>query len=155
MSRLRRAVTLDAFRARAGLHGRGRLPKLREAALLCGEAGILLVAWRLAPDARARDALLERRSRSNADNDADEVMWGSPGTLLAASRDARLDRRGTLARDLDESAERLWARRDADGLWTQHLHGGSSLGLTTLHGVTGNAPRVARGVSTRSAGAGS
>lgn len=129
--------TLDAFRAAPDFMAGVDLPKLREAALLCGEAGILLVAWRLAPAAGLGDALLEH-VRGNRDNEADEVMWGSPGTLLAAR--AMLDWTGEeLWRETwNESADALLARRDADGLWTQHLHGGSSRGLTTLHGVTGN-----------------
>jgi hypothetical protein len=129
--------TLDAFRAAPDFMAGVDLPKLREAALLCGGAGILLVAWRLAPAAGLGDALLEH-VRRNRDNEADEVMWGSPGTLLAAR--AMLDWTGEeLWRETwNESADALWARRDADGLWTQRLHGGSSRGLTTLHGVTGN-----------------
>jgi hypothetical protein len=129
--------TLDAFRAVPDFMAGVDLPELRDAALLCGEAGILLVAWRLAPATALGDALLEH-VRRNQDNEADEVMWGSPGTLLAAR--AMLDWTGEeLWRETwNESADALWARRDADGLWTQHLHGGSSRGLTTLHGVTGN-----------------
>ncbi len=72
-----------------------QLPKPRESSLLCGETGILLVAWRLAPSAELADILLER-VRANVTNEADEVMWGTPGTLIAALY-ARMDRRRALA----------------------------------------------------------
>src|SRR5919199_736294 len=52
--------TLEAFRAAPDfMAGVGR-PSTPEASLLCGEAGILFVAWWLEPDAGFADALLER-----------------------------------------------------------------------------------------------
>ena len=113
------------------------LPAPPESALLTGETGILLVAWRLDPSRELEQDLLAR-VHQNVDNEADEVMWGTPGTLLAARamhawvgsdtwRDARA-----------KSAEELWCRRDADGLWTQQLYGETSRGLGPVHGVVGN-----------------
>src|SRR5258708_724976 len=58
-------------------------PAEREAAPLTAETGILLVAWLPSPSPALADVLLAR-VRENADNEADELMWGSPGTLLAA-----------------------------------------------------------------------
>ena len=55
-----------------------------ESSLLSAETGILLVAWRLAPSAELADTLLDR-VRANVDNEAEELMWGSPGTMLAAA----------------------------------------------------------------------
>ena len=60
-----------------------RLPVERESALLTGESGILLVGVSPRSDADLADALL-RRVRENVDNETDEIMWGSPGTLMAA-----------------------------------------------------------------------
>ena len=40
-------------------------------------------AWQLAPDDALADTLFERVTE-NAENDANEIMWGSPGTMLAA-----------------------------------------------------------------------
>ena len=38
-----------------------------------------------------------------------------------------------------ESADAVWARRDADGLWTQRLYGVEPhRGLNPPHGVVGN-----------------
>ena len=61
------------------------VPDPRNAAVLTGKTGILLLAWRLAPS----DDLVERLERSvreNADNDADEVMWGRRGRCLPRRR---------------------------------------------------------------------
>lgn len=60
-----------------------RLPEPAESALLSGEAGILLTAFRIAQSRELADDLHER-VRANIANEADEVMWGSPGSLLAA-----------------------------------------------------------------------
>jgi hypothetical protein len=129
--------TLDAFRAAPDFMAGIELPTSPEAALLCGETGILLTAWRIEPDAGLADALLEN-VRRNRDNEADEVMWGSPGTLIAAR--AMLDSTGEdrWREAWDESAEALWRRRDSDGLWTHRLYGVSYRGLGPAHGVIGN-----------------
>jgi hypothetical protein len=112
------------------------LPVPRESALLAGETGVRLVAWRLAPTAGLADRIHEL-VRGNVDNDAVEVMWGSPGTLLVAR--AFLDWTGDERwRDAwNESAEALLARRDADGLWTQQLYGQEQRSLTPPHGLVG------------------
>jgi lantibiotic modifying enzyme len=120
------------------------LPSRPRASLLCGESGILVVAWRLAPSAEHADDLLAR-VRENAGNEADELMWGAPGTLLAAR--AMLDRTGEerWAEAWRESAEELWRRRDSDGLWTQRLYGESYRGLGAAHGAVGNVAALLRG----------
>jgi hypothetical protein len=128
---------LELFRAKPDFIKVLKLPAPRESAVLLGEAGILLVAWRLAPSDELADDLLAR-VRANVDNEAEEVMWGSPGTLLAAR--AMLDWTGERRwRDAwDEAADALLARRDGDGLWVQHLYGQEFRSLTPPHGVVGN-----------------
>jgi hypothetical protein len=120
------------------------LPSRPEAAFLTGETGILLVGCRLAPDRVLEDRLLER-VRENRDNEANEVMWGLPGTLFAvrAMLDWTGDERWRNA--WHESAEALWSRRDADGLWTQQLYGRTYRGLGVPHGLAGNALALLRG----------
>jgi hypothetical protein len=114
-----------------------QLPEPRESSLLCGETGILLVAWRLAPSAELADDLLER-VRANVSNEADEVMWGTPGTLLAAR--AMLEWTGDerWREAWLESADALWSRRGDDGLWTQRLYRQELRSLTPPHGLVGN-----------------
>lgn len=117
--------------------GEIELPSPRESSLLGGEAGLLLVNWRIEPSSELADLLLQR-VRENVANEADELMWGSPGTMLAAR--AMHEWTGE-ERWLDawrESAEALLERRDAHGLWTQRLHGNERRFLGPVHGLVGN-----------------
>ena len=129
--------TLDAWRDEPDLMRGIELPEPARAGLLSGESGILAVAWRLDPAPETADELLEL-VRENVDNDAVEIMWGSPGTMLAAG--AMLDWTGEerWAEAWRDSAARLLARREADGLWTKRLYGTTSRGLGPPHGVVGN-----------------
>jgi hypothetical protein len=104
------------------------LPEPPEAALLTGETGLLLVACRLGH--RLEDDL-RRCIGTNLTNEAEDLMWGTPGTLVAAAAMGWDD----LAR---ESAGAVASRRDADGLWTQRLWGTSFRGIGTVHGLAGN-----------------
>jgi hypothetical protein len=85
------ARTLDLFRRRPDFQKVMRPPDPAESALLTGETGILVVAWRLAPSDELADAVLAR-VRANVGNESDDVMWGTPGTLLAAQ--AMVEMRG-------------------------------------------------------------
>ncbi|MFY9578031.1 MAG: LanC-like protein [Gaiellaceae bacterium] len=128
---------LELFRTRPDFMKGMKLPPPPDSALLTGETGILLVAWRLSPaDELASDLLA--RVHANVDNPAAEVMWGSPGTLIAAH--AMLEWTGDARwRDAcNESAEALWARRGEDGLWVQNLYGEELRSLTPPHGLVGN-----------------
>lgn len=113
------------------------VPEPRESALLAGETGILLTAWSLAPRATIADRLLAR-VRANQSNEANELVWGIPGTLLAArtmygwTRDDRWHDAWVAA------AQELRARRDTDGLWTQHLGKTATRYLGPVHGAVGN-----------------
>ena len=97
--------------------------------LWMGETGIRLVLQRLAPSAEnleARAGLIA----ANAHDRRRELMWGSPGTMLAA-RELGLD-------DLwGESADWLRSERDDDGLWEQDLHGQLRRYLGPAHGFAG------------------
>jgi hypothetical protein len=98
-----------------------------ERSLWMGETGIRLVLQRLA----ASQANLERLSELIAANEQDErceLMWGSPGTILAGRE---------LGLDVTASVEWLHGRRDTDGLWTQHLYGESRRFLGSAHGFAG------------------
>jgi lantibiotic modifying enzyme len=112
-------------------------PEPRDSALFLGEAGILLVTWCLAPTDEIADDLYER-VRANVQNEAEEIFWGAPGSLIAAR--AMHERTGDERwREVwNETADALLARRGEDGLWTQHLYGQTYTSLTPPHGVTGN-----------------
>jgi hypothetical protein len=104
---------------------------------LFGEAGVSLVAWRLAPSDGLADRLLAR-VRENKENETNELLWGAPGTMIAARamHDWTGDQRWLDA--WNESAEELLRRRDDDGLWTQTIHGHTVRYLGPAHGAVGN-----------------
>jgi hypothetical protein len=92
-----------------------------------GETGIRLVLQRLAPS----QANLERLSELIAANERDErceLMWGSPGTILAGRE---------LGLDVSSSIQWLHDQRDAEGLWTQHMYGQTTRYLGPAHGLAG------------------
>lgn len=90
--------------------------------LLAGEAGVLVVT-------REDDARLQELIDANAENPTWEILWGSPGTMIAARR---------AGLDATRSAQILVERRDADGLWTQNLDGHVARYLGPAHGFAGN-----------------
>ena len=95
--------------------------------LWMGETGIRLVLQRLSPS----QANLERLSEliaANARDERCELMWGSPGTILAGRE---------LGLDVTASIEWLHSRRDTEGLWTQQVSGRSSRLLGPAHGFAG------------------
>jgi hypothetical protein len=104
------------------------------AALLCGETGPLLVAFRLAPDAALADDL-HGLVQANVANPTDDVMWGAPGTLLAALAMGEWTGNPRWEEAARESAAALRARRGDDWLWRQD---DDYRGLGTVHGAAGN-----------------
>ena len=104
------------------------------AALLCGETGPLLVAFRLAPDPALADDL-HGLVRANVANPTDDVMWGAPGTLLAALAMGEWTGDPRWQEAARESAAAVRARRGDDRLWRQD---DDYRGLGTLHGAAGN-----------------
>jgi hypothetical protein len=128
---------LERHRARPDLGSWTDLPEPRESALLAGEAGILLVAFRLTRSEEFADAL-HARVRENLHNEADEIMWGVPGTMIASRFMLAWNGEDPWRDAWIESADALLARRDERGLWTQRLHGQTHQFLAPVHGVTGN-----------------
>jgi hypothetical protein len=104
------------------------------AALLAGETGPLLVAFRLAPGSALADDL-HALFRDNVDNPTDDVMWGAPGTLLAALAMGDWTGEPRWEEAARETAAALRARRGDDLLWRQD---DDYRGLGTLHGAAGN-----------------
>jgi lanthionine synthetase-like protein len=99
--------------------------------LLMGESGILLVAALVG--ASGHHQPLRERIVENEHNPAWELMWGSPGTMLAA-RVAGFDN------EYERSAAALLAAWDAagDGIWTQDLYGKTRQYIGPVHGFAGN-----------------
>jgi hypothetical protein len=134
---------LELWRAEPDFMAGETLPAPPEAALLTGETGPLLVAWLLHPDPALADDLLAR-VRANTANEAEDLMWGTPGTLLAAAalRDRTGEERWSEA--ARESADALASRRDDEGLWTQRLWGSEFRSLGAPHGLVGNVRALLR-----------
>jgi hypothetical protein len=148
-------AALAAFRAEPDFLTVGELPEQKQSALLAGESGILLVAFLLTGE-EEHAAMLRRRIRENVGNPANELMWGAPGTLVAAR--IALERTGTdeWREAVEESAAAVRAARDPDGLWTQELYGHTERLLGPAHGLVGNVaalrePGDAAAILTRSA----
>jgi lantibiotic modifying enzyme len=87
--------------------------------------------------------------RANVANETDELMWGVPGTLVAARLMRDWTGEGRWRAAWDESARALLERRDADGLWTQHLYGYTERLLGPAHGMVGNVLALAQGLDAR------
>jgi len=106
----------------------------RPGALLSGETGGLLIAFRLTSDPALADDV-HTLVRGNVDNPTDDISWGAPGTLLAALAMGEW----TGERRWDEAARRsaaaLRERRGGDGLWRQD---DDYRGLGTGTGAAGN-----------------
>jgi len=106
------------------------LPPHPERGLFPGQTGPLLVACLLGAGGSLPD-LLRERIRGNVDHESEELFWGAPGTLVAATAMGWDDL-------THETADALAARRGADGLWTQRLYGSEYRSLGAPHGLVGN-----------------
>jgi hypothetical protein len=119
------------------------------ASYLFGETPIRLWAYGARPDEDTADVLAELIA-GNLDHPARELMWGSPGTMLAAlflhertggSRWAELFR---------QTAARLWSQLEWSdefdcAYWTQDLYGTQSTYIDGVHGFVATAAPLIRG----------
>jgi Lanthionine synthetase C-like protein len=113
---------LDGYRSRPEFDDPQR-------SLWMGELGVALVAWLLAPDSAVRDRL-GSLVRLRPDEDTLELMWGSPGQLVAADVMGEGDAAGAIV-------DHLLAIRGDDGFWTQQLYGSARKMVGPAHGFTG------------------
>jgi hypothetical protein len=116
---------------------------------LMGDTPILMMAHAAEPTAE-RTGDLVALIEGNLENPARELMWGSPGTLLAASF---LHERTGETRWADlyrRTAAQLWSellRSDAHGCryWLQELYGHRCTYLDGVHGFVATAHALIRG----------
>jgi lantibiotic modifying enzyme len=111
--------------------------------LWMGEAGILLVAHTLAPATWQEERLLDA-VRANAANPSCELMWGSPGTMIAAQVLYRRTGAHRWREAWHESADLLLAAW-RDDLWLQDLFGSRVHYLGPAHGFAGNILALTQG----------
>jgi lantibiotic modifying enzyme len=108
-----------------------------ERSLWMGETGIRLVLHRLSPSRENADRLAELIT-ANAEDERRELMWGSPGTMLAAAAMHELTGEERWVDLWRESAAWLRAEWDLDsGLWTQQLYRRADQHTGPAHGFAG------------------
>jgi Lanthionine synthetase C-like protein len=108
-----------------------------ERSLLMGETGIRLVLQRLSPSTANADRLA-KLIHANAHDKRRELMWGSPGTMLAAAELYRATGEPRWADLWRESGTWLLGECDPEsGIWTQELYGSTTRYLGPAHGFAG------------------
>ena len=115
---------------------------------LMGDLAIDLMAWERAPDAARADALAWLID-SNIDHPARELMWGSPGSLLAATFLHERDGDGRWADLVRRIAAQLrselqWSDAHGCHFWEQHLYGHRCSYLDAVHGFVATAHGLLR-----------
>ena len=101
-----------------------------ERSLLMGEVGVRLVLQRVAPSDENLARIAELIA-ANAHDERLELMWGSPGTMLAARAIGREDLWAESAAWLDEQFD------EESGCWLQILYGRADRILGPAHGFAG------------------
>jgi hypothetical protein len=124
LRRLGSSLDLDALAARALERFRAMPDRETPASLFAGETGLLLLT-------RSDDDRLRELIASNDRNPTWELLWGSPGTILAA-RAAGFDA------EAERAAQILADEWGSDGLWTQEIGGKRAQYLGPAHGFAGN-----------------
>jgi hypothetical protein len=119
------------------------------AGLMTGEAGVLLVSWRLYPT-EAKASRLYELVAGNARNPEHELFNGSPGTMLAALHvhEATGDERW--ARLWRDCADDLWEQFRPDPelgcrIWIQYRRGRLIRSVGAGHGFASNVRSLLRG----------
>src|SRR5271166_1424327 len=122
---------------------------LRTAGLLTGDTGILLVKAML----NGLGAIAEELGAvidANRDNPVCELMWGSPGTILASVWLYDWTGQDIWAERFRRDAGLLWNKLElveeaGCHLWVQNLYGHHAPHIGAVHGFAGNAFAVIRG----------
>ena len=119
----------------------------KHGSLLRGDMGAALLAMRLAPTSSLAD-LVHTRAEANNGLPIRELMWGMPGSMLAAIHMAEMTQQSRW-RDLFETQAALLLADLEDTpqglLWIQDLYGERDRWLGPVHGFAGNAIPLLRG----------
>ena len=119
------------------------------ASYLMGDTPILLLGQALAPSAQTADRL-EALIAGNTEHPARELMWGAPGTMLAALFLHQRDGQARWAELFRRSARSLWSQllwsdEHQCRYWAQDLYGRRSTYLDAVHGFVATASVLIRG----------
>lgn len=116
---------------------------------MMGDLPILMMAYARAPTPALADRIADLIA-GNIDHPARELMWGSPGSLLAAlfmhrhSADPRwADLFRTIAAKLE--TQLIWSEQYACHYWTQDMYGQHSTYIDAVHGFVATAAVLIRG----------
>jgi hypothetical protein len=119
----------------------------KHGSLLRGDMGAALLAMRLAPTSSLAD-LVHSRAEANNGLPIRELMWGMPGSMVAAIHMAEMTQE-TRWRGLFEMQAALLLADLEDTpqgpLWTQDLYGQRDRFLGPVHGFAGNVIPLLRG----------
>jgi hypothetical protein len=119
------------------------------ASYLMGDTGALLLDHWMNPSSGNSDRL-EALIRTNLDNPTRELMWGSPGTMLAALFLHESTRESRFAELFRATAQKLasqlqWSPEYECHYWTQDMYGERSSYLDAVHGFAATASPLIRG----------
>ena len=126
-----------------------RCAEADRASYLMGDTGILMLSYALAPS-EATASRLEALIDGNLDHPARELMWGSPGTLLAALFLYQQTGESRWAALFAKTARKLWSQllwsaKRGCRYWTQDLYGREYTFLDAVHGFVATAVPLIHG----------
>lgn len=119
------------------------------ASYLMGDTPMLLSSYATTPRAETTDRL-EALIAGNLDHPARELMWGSPGTMLAALFLYRRSGEARWAKLYTASARKLWSQLQWSSehqcrYWVQDLYGHRLAYVGAVHGFAATAAVIIRG----------
>jgi hypothetical protein len=114
---------------------------------LMGEAGMLMLQWKLEPSAALADAI--HAILHEMQGDCRGIAWGAPGSMLAARFMHERTGEGRWAKLFQDHMDALWQRLVWSDvarcwLWTEELYGITASRLGALHGFFANASAIVR-----------
>jgi hypothetical protein len=119
----------------------------KHGSLLFGDMGTALLAMRVAPSSSLAD-LVHTRAEANIGLPLRELMWGMPGSMVAAIHMAEMTGEPRWRELFEMQAARLLADLEETSqglLWTQDLYGAKDHWLGPVHGFAGNVIPLLRG----------
>jgi hypothetical protein len=137
--------TIANFEGRSAEYAKADYAK--HGSLMVGDMGAALLAMRLAPTSDMAD-LVHLRAEANMGLPIRELMWGMPGSMLAAIHMAGMTGETRWRGLFETQAARLLAELEETPqgpLWTQDLYGTNDRWLGPVHGFAGNLIPLLRG----------
>lgn len=122
-----------------------------QASFLMGDSGLLLLQWKAQREAAVADRLFEV-VHGNLHHPARDMLWGSPGTMLAALHMAEGSGEGRWAEVFERGARILLEQMEHDErlqawVWHQDLYGRVRCFIGAGHGFAGNLYPIFRGAA--------